>query len=224
MDEWHILLLGFFPFACGVIFTCVALCRQRCQTGEQPLKVVISKPEELKAVVCTASPSPLQTPVLLCDIAIERFLFLYEGCTSPCLPPPRLCMLYGHSPPPVVKIFRAHAGPPSKAEISRGMRRNSCILMKSMTSFSGGRDSCQRWSAYITTGPACLCLTSHQGPRRVLGIAVAQRGAEERWGRWDTRRWISQRHHRAPSQRLRAPAGGDLAPSRRLQKDTQHRR
>lgn len=56
-------------FCLRVIFTCATFCRQRCQTGEQTLKVVISNggcsPAELKdttLLVCTAS--PLQRPPL----------------------------------------------------------------------------------------------------------------------------------------------------------------
>lgn len=49
----------------------------------------------------------------------------------------------------------------ASTDSSRWMWRNSCILMNSMTLLSGGEIG-HRWSAYITKGPAWLCLTLHQ--------------------------------------------------------------
>lgn len=152
-------------FACGVILTCVA----------RPLNGVISNPAELKdsaPPVCAPSAPPFQTsvpPVWYCHYfylkAARAHICLHVGC-----------VLHGHSARRVVKIFTAHAGLPPEAESSTQMRRNSCILMNSMTSLSGGE--------ILVNGEAH---TSQQHPRdfvslriRVLGIAVAQRGAEEK--------------------------------------------
>lgn len=131
-------------FACGVIFTCVALLPK--WEGEEPLNVVISNPAESAQRQHTASVNTFSFTFLntcLFDIAMERWnLYLKATRAHSCLHVGHAC--YMHTATPLVlKVFTPHAG---EIHASSWIHWHPCL---------GEEISGQRRSTYITTGPAC---------------------------------------------------------------------